>query len=200
MSRRKRLREHEPQALSSLEDSVTHEIRYVDCETRDLGLSIHGMRVPGEYRFTVFLPHGKVRHIEERGDRDALLNDKYVLHFDKQGDRKEFIDKVGLAVEEHQIDDAPALSMALDHVNKETFRANTELCDQLQQIANRLEHMNSVLSAKYMRKKKNGACEDNDDDDDDADASGTSVPRRRRSNNKNSTPRTRGGGGGGSKK
>jgi hypothetical protein len=189
MSRRKRLREHEL-SPSSTQDSVTHEIRYVGCETRDLGLSIHGIRVPGEYRFTVFLPHGKVRHIEERGDRDALLNDKYVLHFDRQGARKEFVDKVGLAVEEHQIDDAPALSLALDNVNKETFRANKELSDQLQQIANKLEHMNAVLSsAKYRR--KNGVCDD--DDDDDADASGTSVPRRRRSNN-NSTPRTRGGG------
>ena len=190
MSKRKRLREHASPSSASLEDSVTHEIRYVGCETRDLGLSIYGIRIPGEYRLTVFLPHGKVRHIEERGDRDALLNDKYLLHFDKQGDRKEFVDKVGLAVEEHQIDDAPALSLALDNVNKETFRANKELSDQLQQIANRLEHMNTVLSAKYTKKKNNGVC----DDDDDADASGTSVPRRR--SNKNSTRR----GGGGSKK
>jgi hypothetical protein len=97
----------------------------------------------------VFLPHGKVRHIEERGDRDALLNDKYMLHFNRQGDRKEFVDKVGLAVEEYHVDDAPALSRALDNVNQETFRANKELSDQLQQIANRLEHLNTVLSEKY---------------------------------------------------
>lgn len=175
MSRRKRLREYE--SSSPVQDSVTHEIRYVGCETRDLGLSIHGIRVPGEYRFTVFLPHGKVRHIEERGDRDALLNDKYMLHFDRQGDRKEFVDKVGLAVEEYHVDDAPALSRALDNVNQETFRANKELSDQLQQIANRLEHLNAVLSGKY--KKKNGAYSEHDDGD-----SGTSAPRRR------STPRT----------
>lgn len=179
MSRRKRLREYESSS-SPVQDSVTHEIRYVGCETRDLGLSIHGIRVPGEYRFTVFLPHGKVRHIEERGDRDALLNDKYMLHFDRQGDRKEFVDKVGLAVEEYHVDDAPALSRALDNVNQETFRANKELSDQLQQIANRLEYLNTVLSEKYRRKKKNGACSEDDD-------SGTSAPKRR--SNK-STPRT----------
>lgn len=186
MSKRKRLREHESPS-SSFQDSVTHEIRYVGCETRDLGLSIHGIRVPGEYRFTVFLPHGKVRHIEERGDRDALLNDKYVLHFDKQGDRKEFVDKVGLAVEEHQVDDAPALSRALDNMDKETFRANKELSDQLQQIANRLESMNAMLSLKYQKKNKKKNNDEDDDDDDAADDSGIVVPKRR--SNKNSTRR-----------
>jgi hypothetical protein len=105
-----------------------------------------------------------------------------MLHFNRQGDRKEFVDKVGLAVEEYHVDDAPALSRALDNVNQETFRANKELSDQLQQIANRLEYLNTVLSEKYMRNKKNGAYSDNDDE------SGTSAPKRR------STPRTKRGG------
>lgn len=159
MSRRKRSREHRDHDDDEAMQHVTHEIRYTGLDVRDLGATIHGVRLPGENRFTVFLPHGKVRHIEERGDRDALIDAKYLLRFGRAGDRAEFIDKLGLALEEHQIDDAPAQSRHLNHIGEELFRGHKELSDQLGVIANRLEHMTQLLTA---TKKKNGTRVDDD--------------------------------------
>jgi len=145
MSRRKRSRESM---------SPSYDVAYENCDVRDLGTSLRGVRSPGQHVFHVFLPHGKVRHIEEMGPQDIVVNDEYAIHFKKAEHRVEFVEKLSLGVDEFYIDDKPAISNRLDHIHTESYRCNKELSDQLQKVADRLETLEKVLSEHLEHKQK----------------------------------------------